>query len=180
MRELLFSKLMLFQWPSAHRAPAQVELSSIPSAFHHLANTKRSTNGKPQKWVFKPPSCKTCSRDTRVTILDLKLHWKHLKWQHKGEMESEEAASRLWLFVMLEWKFEISKWRVLCEKQSSHLCGAIDFDQSEQVWAIINNYCGPVFCDSGFKLRKPQQELSRMLCTAELCFLNRTHSTRHI
>lgn len=72
----------------------------------------------------------------------------------KDEIQSEEVALRVRLLVILEWKFEISKWHVLCEKQPSHLCGAIDFDQSEQVWAIINNYCGPVFCDSRFKVKK--------------------------
>lgn len=36
----LFSKRGLIQWPSAHTASAQVEPSSIPSAFHHSANTK--------------------------------------------------------------------------------------------------------------------------------------------
>lgn len=94
----------------------------------------------------------------------------------KDEIQSEEVALRLRLLVILEWKFEISKWHVLCEKQPSHLCGAIDFDQSEQVWAIINNYCGPVFCDSRFKVKKPQQELSRIFCSVELCFLNRAHA----
>lgn len=36
----LFSKRGLIQWPSAHTVSAQVEPSSIPSAFHHSANTK--------------------------------------------------------------------------------------------------------------------------------------------
>lgn len=67
-------------------------------------------------------------------------------------MQTELPALRLKL-VILERTFEISKWRVMCERQSSHLCGAIDFDQSEQVWAIINNYCGPVSCERGFKLK---------------------------
>lgn len=51
--------------------------------------------------------------------------------------------------------FEFSNSHVLCEKQPSQPCRAIDLDQSEQVLAIINKYCGPVFCDRKFKLKNP-------------------------
>lgn len=64
--------------------------------------------------------------------------------------------------------FEISNSHVLCEKQLSQPCRAVDLDQSEQVLAIINNHCGPVFCDSKFKLKTPTTTRAQWLHNGEV------------
>lgn len=64
--------------------------------------------------------------------------------------------------------FEVSYSHVLCEKQPSQPRRAIDLDQSEQVLAIINNHCGPVFCDSKFKLKTPTTTRAQQLHNAEV------------
>lgn len=85
----LFSKRGLIQWPSAHTASAQVEPSSIPSAFHHSANTKtaawevhqRITDKKKRKeklaFPFFHPQNICRNRLDSGALLETELqHWK--------------------------------------------------------------------------------------------------------
>lgn len=181
---MLFSKWGLFQWPSTYTALAQVELSSIPSAFHHSANTKRGppTENRKKKALLFFDSIKHL---LKLTWQQYFIRTRTLCCNFKNQLPicretarcGTERAPRGWrAFDLVAFLsgcvrlvvFEISSCHVLCEKQPSQPCRAIDLDQSEQVLAIINKHCGPVFCDRKFKLKTPTTTRAQQLHNGEV------------
>lgn len=120
----LFSKRGLIQWPSAHTTSAQVEPSSIPSAFHHSANTKtaawevhqRITDKKKRKEKLAFPffhSTKHLSKQTwqrrfirdRIATLKKKSHLPG--WDVRGLPEADVPFDFQWMCATYT-LFEIS------------------------------------------------------------------------